>query len=144
MQERNLNTLPGIPVLLVILAAMAGIGASIPGGGPLIWLLAKILALVVLLVAIFGLFVVQPNQASVVLLFGRYVGTVRENGLRWANPFYSVKVVTLRVRNFESSKLKVNDLEGNPIEIAAIVVWQVVDTAQAVFDDIRVLWQTRI
>ena len=134
MQERNLNTLPGIPVLLVILAAMAGIGASIPGGGPLIWLLAKILALVVLLVAIFGLFVVQPNQASVVLLFGRYVGTVRENGLRWANPFYSVKVVTLRVRNFESSKLKVNDLEGSPIEIAAVVVWQVHETAEAVFN----------
>lgn len=134
MQERNLNTLPGIPVLLVILAAMAGIGASISGGGPLIWLLAKILALVVLLVAVFGLFVVQPNQASVVLLFGRYVGTVRENGLRWANPFYSVKVVTLRVRNFESSKLKVNDLDGSPIEIAAVVVWQVHETAEAVFN----------
>ena len=76
----------------------------------------------------------KANQASVVLLFGRYVGTVRENGLRWANPFYSVKVVTLRVRNFESSKLKVNDLEGSPIEIAAVVVWQVHETAEAVFN----------
>ena len=69
-----------------------------------------------------------------VQLFGRYVGTVRENGLRWANPFYSKKAVTLRVRNFESSKLKVNDLEGSPIEIAAVVVWQVHETAEAVFN----------
>jgi regulator of protease activity HflC (stomatin/prohibitin superfamily) len=134
MQERNLNTLPGIPVLLVILAAMAGIGLSIADGGSVTMLLLKIVGLVVLLIAVFGLFVVQPNQATVVQLFGRYVGTVRENGLRWANPFYSVKVVTLRVRNFESSKLKVNDLEGSPIEIAAVVVWQVHETAEAVFN----------
>jgi regulator of protease activity HflC (stomatin/prohibitin superfamily) len=134
MQERNLNTLPGIPVLLVILAAMAGIGLSIADGGSVTMLLLKIVGLVVLLIAVFGLFVVQPNQATVVQLFGRYVGTVRENGLRWANPFYSVKVVTLRVRNFESSKLKVNDLDGSPIEIAAVVVWQVHETAEAVFN----------
>jgi regulator of protease activity HflC (stomatin/prohibitin superfamily) len=133
MQERNLNTLPGIPVLLLLLLAMGGIGLTL-ASDPLTLLVAKIAALVVLFVALFGLFMVQPNQAAVVQLFGRYIGTVRENGLRWANPFYSKKAVTLRVRNFESSKLKVNDLEGSPIEIAAVVVWQVHETAEAVFN----------
>jgi regulator of protease activity HflC (stomatin/prohibitin superfamily) len=81
-----------------------------------------------------GLFVVNPNEGKVLQLFGRYVGTAREQGLRWANPFYSKRRVSLRVRNFESSRLKVNDLDGNPIEIAAVVVWKVVDTAEAVFE----------
>ena len=133
MQERNLNTLPGIPVLLLLLLAMAGIGLTM-GSDPMPMLVAKIVALVVLSVALVGLFMVQPNQGVVVQLFGRYVGTARENGLRWANPFYSKKPVTLRVRNFESSKLKVNDLDGSPIEIAAVVVWQVHETAEAVFN----------
>jgi len=133
MQERNLNTLPGIPVLLLLLLAMAGIGLTM-GSDPMPMLVAKIVALVVLSVALVGLFMVQPNQGVVLQLFGRYVGTARDNGLRWANPFYSKKPVTLRVRNFESSKLKVNDLEGSPIEIAAVVVWQVHETAEAVFN----------
>lgn len=133
MQERNLNTLPGIPVLLLLLLAMAGIGLTM-GSDPMPMLVAKIVALVVLSVALVGLFMVQPNQGVVLQLFGRYVGTARDNGLRWANPFYSKKAVTLRVRNFESSKLKVNDLEGSPIEIAAVVVWQVHETAEAVFN----------
>ena len=133
MQERNLNTLPGIPVLLLLLLAMAGIGLTM-ASDPLSWLVAKIVALVVLSVALVGLFMVQPNQGVVLQLFGRYVGTARDNGLRWANPFYSKKPVTLRVRNFESSKLKVNDLDGSPIEIAAVVVWQVHETAEAVFN----------
>ena len=80
-----------------------------------------------------GFFQVQPNQGVVLLLFGRYAGTTREPGLRWTNPFLSKRAVSLRVRNFESSKLKVNDADGNPIEIAAVIVWQVVDTAEAVF-----------
>jgi regulator of protease activity HflC (stomatin/prohibitin superfamily) len=80
-----------------------------------------------------GLFVVNPNEGRVLQLFGDYAGTVRTDGLRWANPFYTKKRISLRVRNFESGRLKVNDLEGNPIEIAAVVVWQVVDTAEAVF-----------
>ena len=75
----------------------------------------------------------QPNQAAVLQLFGKYAGTVKDNGLRWTNPFYAKRKVCLRVRNFESGKLKVNDIDGNPIEIAAVVVWQVVDTAEAVF-----------
>ena len=133
MQERNLNTLPGIPVLLLLLLAMAGIGLTM-GSDPMPMLVAKIVALVVLSVALVGLFMVQPNQGVVLQLFGRYVGTARDNGLRWANPFYSKKAVTLRVRNFESSKLKVNDLDGSPIEIGAVVVWQVHETAEAVFN----------
>jgi regulator of protease activity HflC (stomatin/prohibitin superfamily) len=80
-----------------------------------------------------GFFQVQPNQGQVMQLFGEYAGTSRDEGLRWTNPFYAKRMVTLRVRNFESSKLKVNDSDGNPIEIAAVVVWQVVDTAEAVF-----------
>ena len=81
-----------------------------------------------------GLYMVEPNQAAVVSLFGRYVGTVKENGLRWNNPFYSKRKVSLRVRNFESGKLKVNELDGSPIEIAAVIVWKVVDSAEAVFN----------
>jgi regulator of protease activity HflC (stomatin/prohibitin superfamily) len=81
-----------------------------------------------------GLYTVQPNQAAVVSLFGKYVGTVKDNGLRWNNPFYSKKKVSQRVRNFESGKLKVNELDGSPIEIAAVIVWQVVDCAEAVYN----------
>jgi regulator of protease activity HflC (stomatin/prohibitin superfamily) len=81
-----------------------------------------------------GLFVVNPNEAKVLQLFGRYAGTVKIPGLRWANPFYTKKRISQRIRNFESSHLKVNDNEGNPIEIAAVVVWKVVDTAEAVFE----------
>jgi len=82
----------------------------------------------------FGFFMVHPNQARVLQLFGAYAGTAREPGLRWANPFYTKKAVSTRVRNFESGKLKVNDSRGSPIEIAAVVVWRVVDTAEAVFE----------
>ena len=80
-----------------------------------------------------GLFVVNPNEAKVMQLFGSYAGTVRRPGLRWANPFYSKKPISVRVRNFESGQLKVNDRHGNPIEIAAVVVWRVIDTAEAMF-----------
>ena len=81
-----------------------------------------------------GFFMVHPNQARVLQLFGAYVGTAREPGLRWANPFYAKKAVSTRVRNFESGKLKVNDSRGSPIEIAAVVVWRVIDTAEAIFE----------
>jgi regulator of protease activity HflC (stomatin/prohibitin superfamily) len=81
-----------------------------------------------------GFFIVNPNQGKVLQLFGEYVGTVRQAGFKWANPLYYKKRVSLRIRNFESAKLKVNDNEGNPIEIAAVVVWRVVDTAEAVFE----------
>jgi len=81
-----------------------------------------------------GCFVVNPNDARVLVLFGTYKGTVKQNGFYWVNPFYSKKRITLRARNLNGEKLKVNDRAGNPIEIAAVVVWQVEDTARAVFD----------
>lgn len=84
-------------------------------------------------VFLLGLFMVNPNQGRVMQLFGKYVGTVKIEGLRWANPFYSKRKISLRVRNFETTRMKVNDIDGNPIEIAAIVVWKVVDTAEACF-----------
>ncbi|MEM9531259.1 MAG: SPFH domain-containing protein [Pseudomonadota bacterium] len=97
-------------------------------------LIPGILLSLVVLVLWFGFFMVHPNQAKVLQLFGSYKGTAREPGLRWANPFYAKKAISVRVRNFESGKLKVNESSGSPIEIAAVVVWKVVDTAEAVFE----------
>ena len=96
--------------------------------------LLVIFGIVADIVGLVGFFVVNPNQARVLQLFGKYVGTVRDPGLRWANPFYTKKAISLRVRNFETERSKVNDTDGNPIEIAAVVVWKVVDTAEAVFE----------
>jgi regulator of protease activity HflC (stomatin/prohibitin superfamily) len=97
-------------------------------------LVAAILYLIVVLILWPGFFMVHPNEAKVLQLFGRYVGTAREPGLRWANPFFAKTKVSTRVRNFESGKLKVNDSHGSPIEIAAVVVWKVFDTAEAIFE----------
>ncbi|MCE3001165.1 MAG: SPFH domain-containing protein [Xanthomonadaceae bacterium] len=137
MQESKTSTLSGIPVLIALLALSAtNIYAYVwlaQNGAGVAPLIANVLGSVVLFFLLFGFFMVQPNTGVVLQLFGRYVGTSREEGLRWANPFYSKKPISLRVRNFESGKLKVNDLEGSPIEIGAIVVWQVHDTAEAVF-----------
>ncbi len=135
-KEIQKSTLPGIPMLLLLIASMLVtvfllIGAADRGAVVAALLLG--LAGFVEFFLLFGLFMVQPNNAVVLQLFGRYVGTTREEGLRWANPFYSKRPVSLRVRNFESNKLKVNELEGSPIEIASVVVWQVVDSAEALF-----------
>jgi hypothetical protein len=92
------------------------------------------LGLVITLICYKGFFMVHPNQAKVLQLFGTYVGSVRQTGLRWANPFYSKEPISLRVRNFESGMMKVNDSSGNPVDIAAVVVWKVVDSAEAVFE----------
>jgi regulator of protease activity HflC (stomatin/prohibitin superfamily) len=89
---------------------------------------------VVGIVCLTGFFVVNPNEGRVLQFFGAYRGTVKNAGLRWANPFYTKRPISLRVRNFESAKLKVNDSDGNPIEIAAVVVWRVVDSAEALFE----------
>lgn len=97
------------------------------------WILPLVAVSAAVVFGLFGLFTVGPNDAKVLQLFGDYKGTVREPGLRWVNPFYTKRRVSLRVRNFESERLKVNDLAGNPIEIAAVVVWRVVDTAEALF-----------
>jgi regulator of protease activity HflC (stomatin/prohibitin superfamily) len=97
------------------------------------WIVACSLALPICIFGFAGLTVVNPNEAKVIQLFGVYKGTIRRQGFWWVNPLTSRRRVTLRVRNFESSKLKVNDRDGNPIEIAAVVVWRVVDTAEAIF-----------
>ncbi len=111
-------------VALLVLAARTGQPAPTIACGLLVAFLGLLFA---------GLFVVNPNEAKVLQLFGHYAGSAREPGLRWANPFYTKKKVSLRAVSFESGKLKVNDLDGNPVEIATIVVWNVVDSAQAAF-----------
>jgi regulator of protease activity HflC (stomatin/prohibitin superfamily) len=136
MKENTSRSLPGIPMLLLLLVAiLAGawlIGTSARDGSAT-WIagIAMVLGAIFLML---GLYKVEPNQAAVLDLFGKYIGTVKDNGLRWNNPFYGKKKVSLRVRNFESSKLKVNELDGSPIEIAAVIVWQVVDSAEAVYN----------
>ena len=137
MKETHISSLPGIPMLL---ALIAGFGLCLWGGivGIQHHQPAQILSALVAALALFvltcGFYMVEPNKAAVLNLFGKYVGTCKEQGLRWNNPFYAARKISLRTRNFESSKLKVNDLDGSPIEIAAIVVWQVVDSAEAVYN----------
>ena len=97
-------------------------------------LIPTVIASVIVLICWGGLFMVHPNEAKVLQLFGKYAGTAHESGLKWANPFYSKSAVSTRIRNFECSKLKVNDANGSPIEIAAVVVWKVFDTAEALFE----------
>lgn len=97
-------------------------------------LVAWSLASIAVLICWGGFMMVQPNEAKVLQLFGKYVGTTHEPGLRWANPFFSKSSVSTRIRNFESSTLKINDANGSPIEIAAVVVWKVFDTAEALFE----------
>jgi regulator of protease activity HflC (stomatin/prohibitin superfamily) len=127
----------GIPVLVMLVLAALGCGALVAFGVPypqnLPMLIVGALGIALCAFLAGGLFVVNPNEAKVLQLFGHYVGSAREPGLRWANPFYTKRKVSLRVVSFESGKLKVNDLDGNPVEIAAIVAWKVVDTAQAAF-----------
>ena len=127
----------GIFVLLILivvtLARVWGLLAGIATENA-VRIIGSVFALVFVTFLYFGLFVVNPNEAKVLQLFGSYIGTATDPGLRWANPFYTKKRVSLRVRNFETSKLKVNDSRGNPIEIAAVVVWKVVDTAEAIFE----------
>ena len=137
IRERAYNGLPGLPVLFVLLLVILA----------LVWMLVMnirsesapeiIFAAIGIALATFlsaGLFMVNPNEGKVLQLFGEYKGTAKQEGLRWANPFLTKKKVSLRVRNFESSHLKVNDIDGNPIEIAAVVVWKVFETAEAIFE----------
>jgi len=135
-KEIRKSTSPGIPMLLLLLGLIVTTVLlfiqSVNSGAVMLALLLVVAGLVEFFL-LFGLFMVQPNNAVVLQLFGRYVGTVRDEGLRWANPFFSKRAVSLRVRNFESNKLKVNELDGSPIEIASVVVWQVVDSAEALF-----------
>jgi len=136
VNERQYSAPSGIPALIGIVILLLANGAWLVHSIRVQAIVAILLALllgVILLICLGGFFTVAPNEGKVLQFFGRYVGTVRDAGPRWTNPFYSKRGVSLRVRNFESSKLKINDLDGNPIEIAAVVVWQVVDTAEALF-----------
>ncbi len=133
MKELNLNSRSGIPTLLALIGALI-IALAIVLAGPPLLKFVGVIAIALLFFCAAGFYMVEPNQAAVLTLFGRYVGSVKEAGLRWNNPFFAKKKLSLRVRNFESSRLKVNELEGSPIEIASVIVWRVVDSAEAVFN----------
>lgn len=137
IQEKKAAVIPGIGSLVLILAIMVlgGLGAVAFGMGnlPILAVISFFIGFVALIGGAMGLIIVNPNQAVVLQLFGTYVGTVKGQGFWWVNPFTSKRRISQRVRNFESGKLKVNDKEGNPIEIAAVVVWNVIDTAEAIF-----------
>jgi regulator of protease activity HflC (stomatin/prohibitin superfamily) len=120
-----------LPVAIILLGGLCIRSAKM--GDPVFAVIYG-LFLIVMLICTAGFFMVHPNQAVVLQLFGSYAGSVRAPGLRWANPFYAKHAVSLRVRNFESEVLKVNDSSGNPIDIAAVVVWKVVDSAEAMFE----------
>ncbi|MEM7247464.1 MAG: SPFH domain-containing protein [Acidobacteriota bacterium] len=137
MRERLIEPRSGLLMLCVLLLTLIGSVVGIIRGAATETGLLVLCGLAGVVLSIFflcGLFMVNPNEARVLQLFGSYVGSVREPGLRWANPFFSKRRVSLRVRNFESGTLKVNDADGNPIEIAAVVVWKVTDSAEALFE----------
>jgi len=137
-QDKDKSTTSGYPMLGVGMVLLIG------GAGLLIWmathavndasLIVGPLIFVLGMLVVMGLYMLTPNQSAVLTLFGRYAGTDRSNGLRWANPFYRKAKVSLRAHNFVSDRIKVNDARGNPIEIAAAIVWRVADAAQALFD----------
>ena len=142
IRERERHGIPGLLIVAAIVA-IAALGVwmffmfvrtAAEGDPNRLLMLGVFVAAGVDVLLIRGLFMVAPNEARVLQLFGDYAGTAKIPGLRWANPFYTRKKISVRVRNFESGRLKVNDAEGNPIEIAAVVVWRVVETAEATFE----------
>jgi regulator of protease activity HflC (stomatin/prohibitin superfamily) len=140
IRERARTTLSGWLMLPMLIGAFAlviwlVIRTAAGGGRPDGLLIAAyVVALGVLSLMFAGFFIVNPNEARVTTLFGKYSGSVKQDGFHWANPLLVKRKISLRVRNFESTKLKVNDHEGNPIEIAAVVVWRVFETAEALFE----------
>jgi regulator of protease activity HflC (stomatin/prohibitin superfamily) len=127
----------GYLMIFVLLIAQIGLGYAVIRSlqaQAIPTLVVAVIAFLVVLICWAGFLMVHPNEAKVLQLFGKYVGTTHEPGLRWANPFYAKVAVSTRIRNFESSQLKVNDANGSPIEIAAVVVWRVFDTAEALFE----------
>ncbi len=144
VRERLRHGLPGLPLLPLVLLPLVAIAIfragtlaaqrGDSGAAAVYFSIALILFPLVWVFVMKGFFMVGPNEAKVLQLFGNYVGTAKLAGLRWTNPFYKKTKISLRVRNFESSQLKVNDQDGNPIDIAAVVVWRVVETAEAMFE----------
>ena len=143
-QEKSLDPMSGWPMLGLLFLLFLGVIALFvagaqrlergDGGQGAFFVISAILLLVASIIHLIGFFIVDPNRACVLVLFGRYRGTVRQNGFFWTNPFTSKRKLSLRAHNLDGSKLKVNDLLGNPIEISAVVVWRVQDTARASFD----------
>jgi ribosomal protein S15P/S13E len=139
IREKERSVMSGLLALAVLLPLLAltvyAFIQSVTPPAASVWqIVLLVLAIVIEVICLAGLFVVNPNEAKVLQFFGAYAGTVKSPGLRWANPFYTKRRISLRIRNFESQHLKVNDIEGNPIEIAAVVVWRVVETAEASFE----------
>jgi hypothetical protein len=139
VREREQNGYPGLPFLLFNLIVGVGLLVNVirliaERAHPGVVALTVVASFVTWVFLMLGLFIVNPNEARVLQLFGSYVGSARIAGLRWVNPFYSKKRISLRMRSFESAHLKVNDKDGNPIELAAVVVWKVVDSAEATFE----------
>lgn len=135
-KEKTASTLSGWLMLIILLAALvATVATFIPAvrDREAIRALTAAAGFVIVLISLGGLTVVNPNEAVVATLFGSYLGSIKNQGLWWLNPFSVRRRISLKTRNFESSKLKVNDHDGNPIEIGAIVVWKVVETAEAIF-----------
>ena len=133
VQEKRVFGVNGFPVLAIELA-LVGYLVVTAANGNLPGLLLRVVMIVVVVLLAPGFLTVQPNQARVLIFFGSYAGSARRPGFWWTNPFTSKRRVSLRVRNFNSDKLKVNDADGSPVEIAAVVVWRVVESAKAVFD----------
>ncbi len=136
VKESTRTGVPGGLMVLVEIAALVAAVSVFAGGiraDDPVRILGAVVLFVLIVIGFAGFFVVQPNTAKVLVLFGSYRGTVKHNGFFWTNPFTSRSKISLRVRNFTSDKLKVNDLAGNPIEIAAVVVWRVDDTYEAKF-----------
>jgi regulator of protease activity HflC (stomatin/prohibitin superfamily) len=137
MRENEIKGIHGLWMLLALLVVLALSVTMLVHSIQIVdtqWIIVSLVVMVVAAVCLFGLTIVNPNEAKVIQLFGKYKGTLKQQGVWWVNPFTTRRMVSQRVRNFESNKLKVNDHDGNPIEIAAVVVWRVVETAEAVFE----------
>lgn len=135
--EKQAKKMNGFLMLFLLLALIALVvylfmGIVITKNTQILWLLIPLIFIIIIISS--GFIVVQPNESRVLIFFGKYIGTVRNSGFWWVNPFTIKRKVSLRIRNFNSDKIKVNDLHGNPIEIGAVVVWKVIDSAKAVFD----------
>ncbi len=137
-RENDLKTISGWAMLVLLLGAGVGLAfwfiEIIATGPTATFIVVWTLGMIVWAALLGGFFTLQPNMAAVLVLFGRYAGTVKTSGFHWANPFFTKTRVSLRARNLNADKIKVNDSRGNPIEIAAVIVWHVTNTAQAIFD----------
>ena len=137
IEEKQANKTNGFLMLFILLILIAleiylFIGIVVTQNTKILWIFIPLILIIIVVLS--GFIVVQPNESRVLIFFGKYIGTVRNSGFWWVNPFTIKRKVSLRIRNFNSDKIKVNDLHGNPIEIGAVVVWKVIDSAKAVFD----------